>query len=55
MLENSSKGVVCVEDTDGDGIIDVLDLERLSPYGVKVDSNGVAIDTISKKRKKKGL
>jgi hypothetical protein len=50
ILENDNKGVVCAEDTDGDGIIDVLDIERLSPSGLKVDSNGVAIDTISKKR-----
>jgi hypothetical protein len=53
ILENDKKGLVCAEDTDGDGIIDVLDLDNFTSFGVKVDTNGVAIDSISKKHQKK--
>jgi OmpA-OmpF porin, OOP family len=32
-------------DTDGDGVVDMLDQEKDTPAGVKVDTRGVALDT----------
>jgi len=36
---------VTITDTDGDGVIDVLDAEKNTPKGAKVYGNGIAIDT----------
>jgi outer membrane protein OmpA-like peptidoglycan-associated protein len=42
---NSASGNISVTDSDGDGVIDILDLEADTPYLSKVYGNGVAIDT----------
>ncbi len=45
MTELKSRPVLDLTDTDGDGVIDLLDQDNNTPPGVQVDTRGIALDS----------